>query len=136
MAYITNCRLHKRLKWCLKVGMVIGDGQWICKLKFALTICRTALHWACRRGHTSIARLLIQSGADVNLRTHNGELPVDVTTTSDIVQLLCGKQLVSTHLDCATALSVISRPLLTPVSASVSLLPGYHPGSLYKYTNT
>ena len=95
------------------------------KLKVVLATHRTALHWACRRGHTSIARFLLQSGADMNLRTHNGELPADVATTSDITQLLCGKRLVSCTPQLCSTVSAISRPLPTPVSASVSLLPGY-----------
>ncbi len=55
-----------------------------------LSLCRTALHWASKRGHAAIVRLLLQSGADPGVRTHNRELPVDVAATADVVQLLMG----------------------------------------------
>ena len=51
---------------------------------------RTALHWACKRGHTAVAHFLLQSGADASIRTHDGHTPLDVASTADIAKLLGG----------------------------------------------
>ena len=51
-------------------------------------LCRTALHWACKRGHKIIVHHLLENGADVNLKTLKGETPAAVTTSSEILTLL------------------------------------------------
>ena len=53
---------------------------------------RTALHWACKRGHLSVVRYLLQNGAEANITSHKGELPVDVAATTDVAKLLSGKE--------------------------------------------
>ena len=50
--------------------------------------CRTALHWACKRGHVITVRYLLRSGADISIETHKGELPVNVTQSDEIRQIL------------------------------------------------
>ena len=49
---------------------------------------RTALHWACKRGHVSIAQHLLESGAIANLRTSNGESVADVSSDPLVLRLL------------------------------------------------
>ena len=46
---------------------------------------RTALHWACKRGHATIAQLLLWSGADVNIKTFKGELASELTTSAEVL---------------------------------------------------
>eukprot|EP01035_Chromulina_nebulosa_P031610 gene31610-42151_t len=52
----------------------------------------TALYWAASLGYQDIAALLIEQGANRNLATMSGELPVDVARQhghTEIVHLLC-----------------------------------------------
>lgn len=54
----------------------------------------TPLHWASRRGHTTVARLLIEHGADVNAQDRNSDAPLHLACTHDrpdIVWLLLEK---------------------------------------------
>lgn len=51
-------------------------------------LCRTALHWSCKQGHTELVRCLLHNGADVNIRTHKGELPANLTDKEEILGLL------------------------------------------------
>ena len=37
----------------------------------------TALHWAARENHDHICEQLLRKGADYNIRTKKGELPID-----------------------------------------------------------
>ena len=39
---------------------------------------RTPLHWAAQNGYLSITKLLMAYGADLNARTNNGNLPIDM----------------------------------------------------------
>ena len=54
---------------------------------------RTALHWASKRGHLSVVRYLLQKGAEVNLKSHKGELPMDVASTTEVAKILSGKHI-------------------------------------------
>ena len=38
----------------------------------------TVLIWACHYGHTDIARLLIEHGADINIKNKNGKTALDI----------------------------------------------------------
>lgn len=49
---------------------------------------RTALHWACKRGHATITQILLQNGADVSIKTFKGELPYDLTTSTEVLAAL------------------------------------------------
>lgn len=51
-------------------------------------MCRTALHWACKRGHVDIVQHLLQNGADVNLLSCKSESVSDVTSDDRILKLL------------------------------------------------
>ena len=55
--------------------------------KFPLTS-RTALHWACKRGHVSIVQILLQNGADISIKNFKGELASDLTTLREILAVL------------------------------------------------
>ncbi len=48
----------------------------------------TPLHNAARAGRTDIVKLLISSGADVNIRNKNGNIPSDMTSDEEILNLL------------------------------------------------
>eukprot|EP00731_Ephydatia_muelleri_P029318 Em0020g962a len=52
------------------------------------TTCRTALHWACKRGHKEIVTFLLQSGADANIVTHNGEKAVHLAGDPEVATLV------------------------------------------------
>lgn len=49
---------------------------------------RTALHWACKRGHATIAQILLQNGADISIKTFKGELPHELTTSAEVLAAL------------------------------------------------
>ena len=51
-------------------------------------ICRTALHWACKRGHVEVVKHLLKFGADASVANFKGELPAHVTTSSDVLALV------------------------------------------------
>lgn len=51
-------------------------------------MCRTALHWACKRGHATIAQILLQNSADVSIKTFKGELPHELTTSTEVLAVL------------------------------------------------
>jgi hypothetical protein len=48
----------------------------------------TALHVACRNGHTDIIRLLLDRGASRSIRDKNNSVPYDVSKTEEVRQLL------------------------------------------------
>ena len=51
----------------------------------------TPLHWAVREGHYDTARLLLEKRADKNLKTGNGQTPIDLARRyheNDIIKLL------------------------------------------------
>jgi len=49
----------------------------------------TALHWAAQRGRTQVARLLLENGADVNVRDEFGITPSQLGSRyPEIVELL------------------------------------------------
>lgn len=47
-------------------------------VKFYIYFLRTALHWACKRGHEHIEKLLLDSGADKNRKNFKGDTPYDL----------------------------------------------------------
>ena len=69
------------------------DGK-ICLYSFvhsvmiAVVSSRTALHWACKRNHTSVMRFLIANGADVNLNTFKQESAASLASSEEALLLL------------------------------------------------
>lgn len=49
---------------------------------------RTALHWACKRNHTSVIRFLIANGADINLKTFKEESAASIASSEEALLLL------------------------------------------------
>lgn len=54
-------------------------------------ISRTALHWACKRGHVDIVEHLLRRGADVNLLSSKGETVAEVSSSDRVLKLLSGR---------------------------------------------
>ncbi|XP_062979285.1 ankyrin repeat domain-containing protein 40-like [Elgaria multicarinata webbii] len=48
----------------------------------------TCLHWACKRNHTQVAAYLLDSGADKEILTINGELAAHLTSKKEIRNIL------------------------------------------------
>ncbi|KAL0279495.1 UNVERIFIED_CONTAM: hypothetical protein PYX00_001038 [Menopon gallinae] len=48
----------------------------------------TALHWAAARNHKHIVKILLQSGANPSIKNNKGEVPANVTSNSDIREIL------------------------------------------------
>lgn len=48
------------------------------------------LHWAAKRGHTSIVSFLLASGADKTIKNDKGQVPLDIATNRPIRELLGG----------------------------------------------
>lgn len=46
------------------------------------------MHWACKRGHATIAQILLQNGADIDIETFKGELPNELTTSTEVLAAL------------------------------------------------
>lgn len=53
-----------------------------------MTLLRTPLHWACKRGYLDVAALLLKNGADRSIRSVYGETPKSLCTNPQILQLL------------------------------------------------
>ena len=52
---------------------------------------RSPLHWAAKRGHTSIVSFLLASGADKNIKNDKDQTPLDLTANKTIRELLGGR---------------------------------------------
>lgn len=55
---------------------------------FLFTFFRTPLHWASKRGHRDIVRILLANGADISIRTKNKDSALSLCTNPDVRQLL------------------------------------------------
>lgn len=53
-----------------------------------MEFCRTALHWAAKRGHEDAVRLLLQHGADPNVVNNKGEVAACLAVKPNISKLL------------------------------------------------
>lgn len=56
-------------------------------------MCRTCLHWACKRNHAPVVAYLLHSGADKEILTKKGERPVQLTSKREIRKMLGGKSI-------------------------------------------
>ncbi|XP_054284279.1 ankyrin repeat domain-containing protein 40-like isoform X2 [Macrosteles quadrilineatus] len=52
------------------------------------TYTRTPLHWACKRGHVDIVRILLGNNADKTIVAEKGETPLSLATKPEVRQLL------------------------------------------------
>uniref|UniRef100_M3YVP5 Ankyrin repeat domain 40 n=1 Tax=Mustela putorius furo TaxID=9669 RepID=M3YVP5_MUSPF len=50
----------------------------------------TCLHWACKRNHGQVVSYLLQSGADKEILTTKGEMPVQLTSRREIRKIMGG----------------------------------------------
>ncbi|XP_068923623.1 ankyrin repeat domain-containing protein 40 isoform X2 [Petaurus breviceps papuanus] len=48
----------------------------------------TCLHWACKRNHGQVVSYLLNSGADKEILTTKGEMPVQLTSRKDIRKIM------------------------------------------------
>lgn len=48
----------------------------------------TGLHWACKRDHVEVVRLLLTKGADIDIENNQAQKPAHLTTNLQILQLL------------------------------------------------
>lgn len=48
----------------------------------------TSLHWAAKRGHTSVLRLLLKNNADIEIRNFKGETAADIALNKDAIKIL------------------------------------------------
>ncbi|XP_032175788.1 ankyrin repeat domain-containing protein 40 isoform X3 [Mustela erminea] len=48
----------------------------------------TCLHWACKRNHGQVVSFLLQSGADKEILTTKGEMPVQLTSRREIRKIM------------------------------------------------
>lgn len=53
-----------------------------------MVFCRTALHWAVKRGHEDVVKMLLQYGANPNIENNKQEKPACLSTKPNISQLL------------------------------------------------
>lgn len=97
----------------------------------------TPLHWATRREHASIVNILLENGADVNVRNNKCEKPVDITTNKDIKTILetAEKKANSqekTHNNINATSPKSKTKLLT--ETPVNFVPGYIANPVFPYT--
>ncbi|PKU36810.1 hypothetical protein llap_12884 [Limosa lapponica baueri] len=52
------------------------------------SMCRTCLHWACKRNHAAVVAYLLHAGADKEIRTKKGERPAQLTSKREIRKML------------------------------------------------
>lgn len=76
-------------------------------------MCRTALHWACKRNHTSVVRFLIANGADINIKTFNDESVASLASSEEALLLL----------DCS--LEEVAEKLMVESQGSLPIIPHY-----------
>lgn len=55
------------------------------------SMCRTCLHWACKRNHAPVVAYLLHAGADKEILTKKGERPAQLTSKREIRKMLGGK---------------------------------------------
>jgi hypothetical protein len=77
----------------------------------------TALHWASKRGHPSLIRLLLSHGADVSIMNDKGKTPLEIATNHEVVQLLGGNP---SQLSGDETLPIVPNYLQNPVFPYVS----------------
>lgn len=100
----------------------------------AVSMLRTPLHWACKKGYLDVAALLLKNGADKNLRSETGETSASLCTNLQILQLLDCSMDPQQILNDSTAHSVMPKYLKNdPVHGNVdSGIPRVRSTGLYK----
>uniref|UniRef100_A0A8C5TTX6 Ankyrin repeat domain-containing protein 40 n=1 Tax=Malurus cyaneus samueli TaxID=2593467 RepID=A0A8C5TTX6_9PASS len=56
--------------------------------EFMFSLCRTCLHWACKRNHAAVVAYLLHAGADKDILTKKGERPAQLTSKREIRKML------------------------------------------------
>ncbi|XP_055949379.1 ankyrin repeat domain-containing protein 40-like isoform X1 [Argiope bruennichi] len=77
----------------------------------------TALHWAAKRGHPSIVRLLLSQGADSSLTSVYGESPLAVAKNEEIHNILSGNSELQTEFQTKPSLTITPNYLANPALA-------------------
>lgn len=86
-----------------------------------LSVYRTPLHWACKRGHLDIVSLLLTNNADKSVVAEKGETPLSLATRPEVRQLL-GGDTTSTSVESSLPIapSYLKNP---PLNSKVDLYP-------------
>ncbi|XP_062586901.1 ankyrin repeat domain-containing protein 40-like [Saccostrea cucullata] len=70
----------------------------------------TSLHWAAKRNHSGIVSYLLLHGADKYIKTNNGETASELTTFSDIKNMLGGTNMETKQKDLPITPNYLANP--------------------------
>lgn len=86
---------------------------------------RTALHWAAKRGHRDVVKILLSNGADPSLRNKNKDVALSLCSNPEVRQLLISDSEDSLALDVPseTKLPIVPNYLKHPPLADRVDLP-------------
>ena len=88
---------------------------------------RTALHWACKRGHKDIVEYLLYSGADPSIMSNKGETPSTVATEHRILKLFQTETLEQ---------DMSMKPSSAPSDSQLPIIPNYLKNPPFPYSDT
>jgi ankyrin len=78
----------------------------------------TPLHFACFRGEPEIARLLLDCGAQVNVKSHKGETPLHLVSRGDYDSLDDGVRVAELLLERGTDVNALDKSGWTPLHSA------------------
>lgn len=91
--------------------------------------CRTALHWACKRNHISVIRFLISNGADISVKTFNGESAANLASSQEAFLLLDCHLEEMAEVEAVSDLPIVPHYLKNPPFPYSDVLQGEDAGS-------